>query len=569
MTAKNLDEDLGSSPVTRLRHWAEVQPGKLALRFLRNGEEETARLTFGELDRQVRAVAAYLQRNTERGDRVVLGLPSAQEFVAAFLGCLYAGRIAVPVQAPRPRRETERVGQIIVNAEPVLALAHRGIVDQIDELADGSPLGAVPWLDVDGAQADPDAWQDPGPDGEEIAFLQYTSGSTGHPKGVAVSHRNLVVNERAIERVAGLDEQRMVGWLPLTHDMGLLGMMLQGLFSGGSCTLMPPLSFLQQPMRWLRALSRYRGNISPAPNFAYQLCVDRADPAEIERLDLSSWQVAFCGAEPVRKATLDRFAETFAPSGFRAESLVPCYGLAEATLMVSAGPRENPTATHRVRRADGALRSVVGVGRITEELEALIVDPETRTLCEDGEIGELWLAGESVAQGYWRAPEASAEIFAARPVGHSRAPGRFLRTGDLGLIADGELFITGRLKDLMVIDGANYHPEDLEGTLSARLPKTVVDDCAVFSVEIDERERVVAAVEVARKCPLAPEEIDRDVREALADRHPVPVHSVVLLGRRHLPRTPSGKVQRHRCRDLFLSGAWKDKAPFRVRQMSG
>ncbi|HEY0782568.1 MAG TPA: AMP-binding protein, partial [Thermoanaerobaculia bacterium] len=492
-------------------------------------------------------------------------------------GCLYAGVVAVPAYPPRANdRRQERLAAIARDAEPRAILTTGAIVASLagrEGLAARLPeLAAARFVATDELPASLGADRDaPEPEPRSIAFLQYTSGSTATPKGVQVTHANLLANERMIGAAFGMSaESVVVGWLPLYHDMGLIGNVLQPLFCGGRCVLMSPVAFLQRPRRWLEAIARHRATTSGGPNFAYELCVRKVPPEDRRGLDLSSWTVAFNGAEPVRAATLARFAEAFAPCGFRREALYPCYGLAEATLFVTGGvrgrePRVLAVAGEALERnaveavaleAAGA-RELVSSGAPRLGQRVAIVDPDSREMVGDGRVGEVWVAGSSVAAGYWRQPEATERDFAARLLDGS---GPFLRTGDLGFGWDGELFVTGRLKDLIIVRGRNCYPQDLERTAEEAHPRLRPGCGAAFAVESadgDPSERLVVVQEVERQVKAGSAEaaeIARAVRQAVAQEHEVPVHEVVLTRIGAVPKTSSGKVQRRATRQLYLDG---------------
>jgi acyl-CoA synthetase (AMP-forming)/AMP-acid ligase II len=443
------------------------------------------------------------------------------------------------------------------------------------------------WLATDDAGVDAaDQWREPALNRETLAFLQYTSGSTAAPKGVMVSHGNLLSNERMVQQAFGHTEQStFAGWLPLYHDMGLIGNVLQPLYIGAACILMAPMAFLQRPVRWLQAISRYRARTSGGPNFAYDLCVRKITDEQRAALDLSSWRVAFNGAEPVRASTLEQFTATFAPCGFRPETFYPCYGLAEATLFVSGG---TPAALPIFQTVQGtalehnqaltasadheATRRLVGCGQTWQEQQIRIVDPETQTECPGGRVGEIWVSGPNVAQGYWQHADATERTFQARLAGTQDGP--FLRTGDLGFMQDGELFVTGRLKDMIIISGRNHYPQDIEQTVEHSHPAIRLGCCAAFSIDVDGEERLVVAAEVDRHhrppsrnasletgnlpegmAPADGESMVKAIRRAVVEQHDLRVHEVVLLKVGGVPKTSSGKIQRHACRNGLLAGS--------------
>ena len=557
------------SLVDVLRVRSADRPDRNAYTFLAEGETESELLTYAELDRRARSLGGLLQRLGLQGENALLLFPPGLEFVAAFFGCLYGGVTAVPAYPPRPNREQPRLRAIARDARPRVVLttsailAKRGVLDgQVPELR-----GAL-WLATDEPDCgDAAAWTDPCANGDALAFLQYTSGSTSDPKGVMVTHGNLLHNQEMIRRAFGQDAGSVIlGWLPLYHDMGLIGNVLQPLYVGARCILMSPHAFLQRPLRWLEAISRYRATTSGGPNFAYDLCVRRIGEAERRALDLSSWNVAFNGAEPIRPDSLERFAETFALSGFRAEAFFPCYGLAEATLFVSGGERGSrprvltvdAAALERHTAADpgpeGNVRQLVGCGRPWMETRALVVDPEALSPCPPGTVGEVWVAGRHVTRGYWRNPEATERDFAARLAGSDEGP--FLRTGDLGFVRDGELYVTGRLKDLIILYGRNHYPQDLEATVEASHPDLRLGGAAAFPLEVkgEERLAVVAEVDRRRESAASPDSIAAAVRHAVAEAHAVQVHTLVLIQAGGLPKTSSGKVRRRACRSELLKG---------------
>jgi len=565
-----------------LRLRAAERPEREAFVFLADGGEPAARLTYGELDRRARAIAARLRASLAPGDRALLLYPPGLEFIAAFFGCLYAGVTAVPAYPPRLNdRSQARLRAIVEDAAPRAALTTEAIFAAAvasEALTARVPeLGTVRWIATDGPGLDMGQEEAdlPEPEPGSVAFLQYTSGSTAAPKGVMVTHANLVHNERMIGEAFRQDEETVVvGWLPLYHDMGLIGNVLQPLHAGARCVLMSPVAFLQQPVRWLRAISRFHGTTSGGPNFAYDLCVRRIPPEERAQLDLSSWRVAFNGAEPVRAETLERFAEAFAPSGFDRAAFYPCYGLAEATLFVTGGaPGRFPRVEamdaaalerHEARRiseageeaepADACL--LVSSGRPWNGQRVVVVDPETAEPVPAGRVGEIWIAGPSVALGYWRNEEATESDFRARlsGTGAGTGEGPFLRTGDYGFLRDGELYVTGRLKDLIIIRGRNHYPQDIERTAERSHPDLRPGCGAAFSVDVGGEERLVIVHEVERRRRDGLDEVATAVRRAVAEEHQVQVQDVILVRAGTVPKTSSGKLQRRACRASYQAG---------------
>jgi amino acid adenylation domain-containing protein len=568
----------GASFVDVCRARAARQPTERVFTFLEDDGERT--VTYAELDAGARAVAALLQRHLAPGERALLLYPPGREYVLGFLGCLYAGVVAVPAYPPDPMRlgrTLPRLQALVADCGAKVALTTSGIAELVEPLTEGAPdLRALRWLATDTVpEGEAEAWRAPGVTGEAVAFLQYTSGSTGTPRGVVLRHRQLLHNSGLIAR--GFDARPgPVGviWLPPYHDMGLIGGILQPLFRDIPTVLLPPLSFLQRPMRWLEAVSRYGGTVSGGPNFAFDLCVRKSTPEERATLDLSRWEVAFCGAEPVRAETLERFAEAFAPAGFRPEAFYPCYGLAEGTLIVTGGRREAQPVVRRLSREalgrgearaaeEGAVEAVlVGCGTALGGQELRVVDPETRRPCEPGRVGELWVRGPSVAEGYWQRPGETEATFQGRLADSGEGP--FLRTGDLGVIDGGEVLITGRLKDVLVLRGRNHYPQDLELTVERSHPGLRPGCGAVFAVEVGGEERLVLVQEVAPKAVDAVDVVLARVRAALAEEHGVAAHAVVLISAGSLPKTSSGKVQRRATREAFLAGsldvvrAWRE-----------
>jgi natural product biosynthesis luciferase-like monooxygenase protein len=548
---------------------ALYQPEKKAFTFLLDGETEETSLTYRELDLQARAIATRLQYLGASGERALLIYPPGLEFIPAFFGCLYAGVIAVPAYPPRRNQSLSRLQSILADAGATIALTTKTVLSNVErQLTESPTLQALHWLATDNIASDlAQAWHKPAISSDTLAFLQYTSGSTGTPKGVMVSHGNLLHNEQMIQQAMQHTEKTIVvGWLPLFHDMGLIGNVLQPLYLGIPCILMSPVAFLQRPLRWLQAISRYKATTSGGPNFAYELCVSKITNEQRETLDLSSWDVAFNGAEPVRVETLERFATAFEPCGFRREALYPCYGMAETTLLVSGGLKAAlPVLTtvqgdaleqHRVVSASGendGVRTLVGCGQTLLEQQIVIAHPETLTRCQPPFVGEIWVWGNSVAQGYWNRPEETQTTFRAYLAGTGEGP--FLRTGDLGFLQDGELFVTGRLKDLIIIRGRNHYPQDIELTLEQSHPVLQVGCTAAFSVEVNGQERLVVACEVERtsRRNLELDEVVGAIRKAVSEQHDLEVYGVLLLKPGSIPKTSSGKIQRQGCKAGFLA----------------
>jgi acyl-CoA synthetase (AMP-forming)/AMP-acid ligase II len=555
-------------------------PERLAYRFLSGAaDDEGVVLSYEALDSQARCVAARLQEVCRPGDRSLLVYPPGLEFVTALMGCLYAGVMAVPLYPPhagRLERARDHLRATIADATPRALLT----VSSIRKLlASGTPpvldAPGVSVMATDDLAGSGDRCRIPAMTPQTPALLQYTSGSTSLPKGVVVTHGNLLHNSSVIQAAFEVDADACgVIWLPPYHDMGLVGGVLQPAFTGLPVVLMSPFTFLQRPARWVEAIARWRATASGGPNFAYDLVVSRTTPEQRSSLDLRSWRVAFCGAEPVRADTLDRFAAAFAPAGFRRQAFYPCYGLAESTLMVTGGVPSQPPKVVSVDAAslergraeigshsDAGSHRLVGCGVGQGGQEVRIVDPGTLAECRSGEVGEIWVRGESVAAGYWNRPGETAAVFDARIAVTGEGP--FLRTGDLGFLRGDDLFVTGRLKHLIIIDGRNHYPHDIERTTEAAHPRIRAAGAAAFTIDDGGQEQLVVAIEVDRQFSQANEAspdgaahpIVKAVRVAVARDHDVRIHDVVVLPAGGIPRTSSGKIQRHLCRQAYEARA--------------
>ena len=583
---------------------AQQQPERCAYQFLHRGETVGAEITYLELQKRVNAIASRLRNRKAAGERALLLFSPGLDFITAFLGCLSAGVTAVPAYPPRKNQKILRLQAIIQDAEATVVLTTTQLAARMSQwFSPESPLGKAQWLAVDEIAVDPSAEianeknynsENHNSIGNPLAFLQYTSGSTGTPKGVMVSHENLLHNLSLIYQAFGHSEQsRGIIWLPPYHDMGLIGGILQPLYGGFPVALMSPVDFLQKPLRWLTAISNCRATTSGGPDFAYDLCVRKVESlrqrseSEAERidkqlssLDLSCWKVAFTGAEPIRAETLKRFAKTFSDYGFKEESFYPCYGMAETTLIVSGGavetsPRvetvntealkqhkiqrnkrqENSVKKNRTHKYDQTQAAhIVSCGQLLDDYTVAIVHPEKMTRTQSGEIGEIWLSGPSVAQGYWQDSQKTEAYFNARIAETGEGP--FLRTGDLGCLLDGELFVTGRIKDVMIIRGQNFYPQDIERTLEMCHPALRIGASAAFSIEHQGGERLVVVSEVERTYlrKLDVKAVSSAIRQAIAASHNLQVYAALLVKPGSIPKTSSGKIQRYRCREQFLAG---------------
>ncbi len=558
--------------VTLLSRRADHAPKKVALIYLADGENETVRQTFSDLHTKACTISQHLSLSCMPGDRILLLYEAGTDFISAFFGCLYARTIAVPFYAPRAGQGLERLSLIAVDSMATAILATSRVIRTIQAgIRDWPALASVRLIDVEDAlaapltptsvlRADPDS----------VAFLQYTSGSTGEPKGVAVSHRNLIDNERLIrETFMHSCESVVVGWLPLFHDMGLIGNVLQPLYAGFTTVLMPPVAAIQKPMRVIKAVARYRATSCGGPNFFFDLCVRKFARHELESdgiPDLRCWTRAYNGSEPVRAETIDKFTGLYQPYGFKRSSFYPCYGLAEATLFVSGGKsiREPKVLTlkkdaleqHQAVSAtarDTAV-AVVSCGPPATGHRVAIVDPDTGRPCAAGEIGEIWVSGPSVAQCYWQDGERTSRVFGARLPGQERT--NYLRTGDLGFMHEGELVVTGRLKDLIIVHGRNHYPQDIERTVEASHPALKPGCGAAFTVSRDDVERLCVVHEVEREAlwHVAESEVMDAARQAVARVHDLRLADLVLLPPGAVAKTSSGKIRRRACRQAYLEG---------------
>ncbi|PSB05780.1 AMP-binding protein [Pleurocapsa sp. CCALA 161] len=566
---------------------AMEQPHQTIYNFLLDGETESASLTYGQLEQKAQAIAAHLQSVCSPQDRVLLLFPAGLDYITAFFGCLYAGVIAIPAYPPRPNRPLNRIHNILDNAQTDIALTDSETLQSLErQLASTTELQNLRWITIDSIDENiASQWQKPCLSSEDIAFLQYTSGSTAEPKGVKIAYQNLLHNLEAIHSCFRHSPQsKGVIWLPPYHDMGLIGGVLQPLFGDFPVTLMSPLMFLQNPLRWLKAIASNGATTSGGPNFAYDLCVRKFKPEQMRGVDLSTWQVAFNGAEPINHETLTKFAETFAPYGFNYDAFYPCYGMAEATLIISGGSKNSAIVTKTVQSkaleqnkivladiSETHPHTLVSCGQSLPDQQLAIANPETLTTCPAGEVGEIWVSGASIAQGYWRQPEITTATFGAYLKDTGAGP--YLRTGDLGFIDQGELFFTGRLKDMIVIKGRNHYPQDIEKTVEEASAWIRPSCVASFSVDLEGEEKLIILAEVERKYwsnnrtktksngksssseIMTVKQLTQLIRREIAKNHDIQVHATLLLKPGSLPKTSSGKIQRHACRADFLDQA--------------
>jgi acyl-CoA synthetase (AMP-forming)/AMP-acid ligase II len=564
----------GSVAQSVFEHAAE-SPDKIALRWLEDGEGDGVTWTYATLDYRARQVGAAIRDKVPAGSRVLIMSPPGLDYVAGFLGCLYAGVVAVPAYPPSPftlDRGLERLRGMVQSAEATVALT----TTEFLELAEAAHLSVggtpVSWLCTDGVAPGLllDAAEPVNED--DIAFLQYTSGSTSEPKGVMVTHRCINANlATMIETYSVADDFTVASWLPPYHDMGLIGMILCPMHYGQQATLMPPASFLRRPMRWLRAISRFGLSVTASPNFGYEMCVTRNSPSDFVDLDLSGFKIAINGAEPVLPAVLERFVETFEPYGFQPDAMWPSYGLAEATLLVSGGQwtrDSTPITVDAAALSDGRIEdaveghTVLSCGTPVDDWTVRIVDPASGQTMLDERIGEIVIQGESVAAGYWAQPEATAEVFTTEADGT-----RSFRTGDQGFVRDGAVFVTGRLKDLIIIRGRNHYPQDIEMTVAGAHPELRPGCAAVFTVAGPDGEHLAVVQEVRSAESADIEQVAGTIREAVTSAHQIAVDAVVLLAPRTIPKTSSGKIRRSATKQRFVDGELEPLFQWRSRAM--
>ncbi len=599
--------------VTLLQQRSLHTPEKIGYIFLKDGSPQTEQaIVYHELDYKIRQLAAKLQQIASKNDRAILFYPQGLDYIIAFYACLYAGIVAIPTYPPHRNKPDKRISSIVKDANPKLALTSTTIIGYKNELINNTAeLADIIWLDTTkiSNEVRADDWILPEISESNLAFLQYTSGSTGQPKGVQVSHGNIMHNSEYIKTAFQLSEQSVsVTWLPSFHDMGLIDGIIQPLYSGFLGIIMPSTTFLQKPLLWLENISHYGATHCGGPNFGYDLCVQKITPEERKQLDLSRWYSAYNGAEPIKKITLERFSQTFAECGFKPQYFYPCYGMAETTLMVSGGDLEqayrtctvdaNHLKTHKIvklttneikNRSKETFRELVSCGHIWLDMQVEIVNPETFERCQTDEVGEIWVKSKSVTQGYWQKPELNQSIFNACIA--TTNENHFLRTGDLGFFDKGELFITGRLKDVIIIRGRNYYPQDIEATLEQSHFSLRNNASAAFSVDIDGEEKLIVAVEIERRYnrerrrkkitqtplerrhradrrekphtsyseeydePLDTTHIIQAIRQNVSKQHELQIYAVLLLRVGSIPKTSSGKIQRHACRQGFLDGS--------------
>jgi acyl-CoA synthetase (AMP-forming)/AMP-acid ligase II/acyl carrier protein len=549
----------------------QEEPEKRAYTLMIDGKEEGSTLTYAQLDRQARAIAALLQSYQSEGERVLLLFPQSLEVIAAFMGCLYAGVIAIPAPAPeasRLKRTLPRLQAIASDAGASIVLTTAGIISLLGESVIEFP--AMRWLaseEIDLELASD--WQQLHIPSDRLAYLQYTSGSTSTPKGVAIAHDNLLHHCTYLQKYCAYTPNSVsVTWMPYFHDYGLVEGLIQPLYNGTPCYVMSPFALIRRPFNWLNNISRYRATHSQAPNFAYDLCVRRISAEQRAQLDLSNWRAAGNAAEPIDPKVLESFARIFAACGFRPEAFCPAYGLAEATLLVSSNAITkipsiialDPATLERgqvveTKEEQKIVRRIAGCGRLIGNTKVAIVNPHTLTKCMPDRIGEIWVADPSVARGYWQRKEESERTFRAYLADTGEGP--FLRTGDLGFIKDGELFVTGRIKDVIIIRGSNYYPQDIEWSVQQTHPCLRSQNGAAFAVEIDGQEKLVIVQELERGYlqDLDLNEVFELIIREVFEQYEIQVHAICLIKSGTLLKTSSGKIQRSASRQAFLEGS--------------
>ena len=555
-----MTEDSPLSILDALQFYARNTPNSVAISFLQDGTEEVTKQTYSQLLISVSQIASRIADHAGYRDRVLLALPAGLGFVHAVLGCLWAGAIPVPVNIPRPNRSVDRLLRLQQTTKAYLAITTEHIRHYRSSLFGSLRCSVLTIEEMESNRLI--SPRKPAPD--DIAYLQYTSGSTKDPKGVMISYRNLSSNCASIASASQCtSDDVVVSWLPLFHDMGLVGGLFVSLFTGCHFVLMSPESFVMKPVRWLNAISKYNGTISPAPNFAYDLCCSKINEEQMSGLSLKSWKVAWNGAEMVRPSTIERFTNRFSTVGFKPTTMRPCYGLAEATLLVSCTPlNEKPISLslHRKSLERGIVQEdtsgfeVVSCGQPVEGTTVAIVDQNRTRLLEDGFVGDVWISSNGVSAGYWDNTQATEETF-QKELGSLN--GSFLNTGDVGFLLDGNLYITGRSKDLIIIDGRNISPEDLEIIVEESVPSIKIGSAVAFSVACGQREQIVLIVGIDERShdSNSLQLLANEIRAAITYQADVPIHEIRFVRRYSLPKTSSGKKQRKLCRDLYIMGS--------------
>jgi len=564
----NADQD-DSQPLIPdlLKYRSEITPDNNSYIFLRDGENDEDIVTWKQLYDESLKVAAQLQRQKTKGERVILFFPPGTAFIKALYGCFLSNAIAVPAYPPRKNRSLDRIKALVNDSGAKFILSTTEIFNSCERsFSDVTELKDQAWILTDTIEPEVAGFHEIKIKADDIALLQYTSGSTGMPKGVMVTHINIIRNLEFIRQSFQLSPQSVsVSWLPSFHDMGLIDATIGAVYNGYTAVLMPSVSFIQKPLRWLKAITKYKGTHGGAPNFAFDLCVNEVSETEREGIDLSSMTTLYCGAEPIRKDTFEKFIKAYSPYGLTREAMYPCYGMAETTLIISGieagtGPKylnisasafeENKVRVLTEDTADS--KYLVGVGHPWIDTRVKIVNPETLKECNESETGEIWVNGSIVTAGYWNSPESTENSFHAKLDNEET---HYFRTGDLGFFHDNELYITGRLKDMIILQGKNYYPHDIEDV--AEKSHTALRSCcsAAFSVEIDNSEKLVIVAEVERTAirNLNVEEVCSAIRQKIFEEFEQSVYAIQLLRTASILKTSSGKIQRKACRTAFLN----------------
>lgn len=571
-----MNRQMNFTIVDRLHEHATQQPTATAFRFLNDHGHETGELSYLQLWQEAHSVASFLKTIATPGSRIMLFFPPGLSYITAFYGCLLAGMVAVPLYPPRRNVKSDRIIKVAQSCQAVIALTTASELTTVKAAWDEqNALGlSLDFYSTDSIAFSPDCDPDLHQDLIDIApatpaFLQYTSGSTGTPKGVIITHENIIANVRHLSLMSsGNKDDKFVNWLPLFHDLGLITAVLWPVYLGAPSTLMAPASFVRDPVAWLKAISHYRGSMCGAPNFSYDLCVDKIADADLNGIDLSCWRVAYNAAEPVRADTLHKFSERFSSHGFTAEAFYPGYGMAEATVFITGGAaalkplqltvNRKALAEHRLELVDDAhsfATKIIACGSASFPHDVKIVDPQTTHALEQGKVGEIWFAGPSVSPGYWQLGELSDATFAQKII-DDQSNFAYLRTGDLGVIYRGELFVTGRIKDLIILRGRNYYPQDIELSIAKAHSAIRPGYVAAFSLVDTDLERLVVVAEIEREFfrSMKADEVVNAIRHRVALEHEVAVDQVVLLKPYKIPVTSSGKIMRRQTRQMLLDG---------------
>lgn len=547
-----------------IQYYARVKGTQEACIFQPRELNTAESLTYADLNQKLTQRAQLLLSLGYQGQPIALLYPTGLDFVVNFLACLAAGAIAVPLSLSRNSKQLERILHILEDAHIQAILTTRetqaNLKKQLENSSYSSRKSSFIWLDeyehVSGTMPLPDV------DPESLAFIQYTSGSTSLPKGVMVSHHNIIHNQNVIHVASDTPEGlRAGGWLPQFHDMGLIGQTLHPLYLGGTSITMPPLTFIQRPRRWLELISHYRIQGSTAPNFGYEHCVRFiGDHEDLSNLDLSCWKIAMNGSEPLNADVMTTFSEKFGKYGFDPSAFFPCYGMAETTLFVSGGPKNSGMEIltlnqeyfeeGKVQPAEQGIK-IVNCGLISPELTVKIVNPETHLHCSSEEIGEIWIAGSSVTQGYWNNSQKTAKVFHAELAVSDGQ--HYLRTGDMGFVKDQMLYVTGRIKEMLIIRGRNLYPYDIERTCNAYKHAAGRSGCAVFSYCQDNEVKLACIVEIKKQAlnRYNHEDMKQDLRAAIMEQHDINISTLLLVKPGIIPKTSSGKIKRVACKDLI------------------